>query len=207
MARLHPTIARAPRGAGYWLWKPWLLNAALAAADDGDVVMYSDAGATLVADPRPLVELTQRHPVLIFGQGTKARVWTKRDCFVLLNADSERYWDAPTRCASFQLYRAGPLSRAFVAELLAACTDPRILTDLPNMMGRDNLPEFREHRHDQAVLGILAERYRLALLPDPSQYGAPHAGAPYGQVFDHHRNLRPRHCGWVERLRRRLGFR
>ena len=55
-------------------------------------------------------------------------------------------------------------------------------------MGRENLPGYRDHRHDQSVLGILAERHALPHFPDPSQYGYPHVGATYGQVIDSHRS-------------------
>lgn len=49
---------------------------------------------------------------------------------------------------------------------LEYCTDDRILTNKPNECGQPNLPEFRAHRHDQAVLSVLywRERDRLAHL-------------------------------------------
>jgi len=193
LVRAHPDIARSSRGAGYWLWKPWLLRHALANAPDGDVVLYADAGAVLVADPAPLVALTEARPMVVFGHrrigapGVMLRDWTKRDCFVLMDADREEFWNAQCCTATFQLYRNSAEARSFVYELLHACTDPRILTDAPNVMGRGNLPEFRDHRHDQSVLTILALKYVLPEYGDPSQYGLPHANDPFGQVFDHHR--------------------
>lgn len=193
LVRTYPDIARSPRGAGYWLWKPWLTSHALATSPEGDVILYADAGSSLVSDPAPLVALTDTRPTVVFGHRRVGepdgmlRCWTKRDCFVLLDADREEFWNAQCCTAAFQLYRNSLEARAFADELLQACTDPRILTDAPNVMGRDNLPEFRAHRHDQSVLTILALKHGLPEHADPSQYGRPHAGATFGQVFDHHR--------------------
>ncbi len=192
-ARAYPEIARLPRGAGYWLWKPWLIRHALATSAEGDVIIYADAGSCLVSDPAPLVALTDVKPIVVFGHraagepGGSMRRWTKRDCFVLLDADNETFWNAQCCTAGFQVYRNGPEARSFVNEWLTACADPRILTDAPNVMGRDNLPEFLDHRHDQSVLTILALKHGLPEYPDPSQYGVPHTGAAFGQVFDAHR--------------------
>lgn len=193
MARAHPDIAMSRRGAGYWLWKPWLLRHVLANAAEGDVILYADAGSSLIADPATLVALTEANPVVVFGHRRVGepvgmlRRWTKRDCFVLLDADTEEFWNAKCCTATFQLYRNSPQARSFVDEMLVACTDPRILTDAPNVMGRENLPEFVDHRHDQSVLSILALKHGLPEHTDPSQYGLPHTGAAFGQVFDHHR--------------------
>lgn len=211
LKRAHPEITRLPRGAGYWLWKPWLIRHELATIPEGDVILYADSGCSLLGDPAVLVALTEARPIVVFGHRAigepdgMLRRWTKRDCFILLDADSEQCWNAQCCSATFQLYRNAPEARAFVDDLLAACTDPRILTDAPNVMGKDNLPEFVDHRHDQSVLSILALKYGLPEHPDPSQYGLPHTGAAFGHLFDHHRR---RHVPLPTRiwrsLRRRL---
>jgi hypothetical protein len=188
LRRRHPVISRGRRGYGYWLWKPALVADELSRAADGDVIFYCDAGADFVADPAPLVDLARRHEIVVFRQSAPASEWTRRDCFVLMGADEERYWNAAAAVAGYVLFCAGARARAFAAEWLEACSDPRILTDAPNVMGRENLPGYRDHRHDQSVLGILAERHALPHFPDPSQYGYPHVGATYGQVIDSHRS-------------------
>ena len=70
-----------------------------------------------------------------------------------------------------QIYRNGVVARGFVREVLDAATDPRVLTDKLNTQGLENLPEFKDHRHDQAVLTIVAWHHRLPRFPDPTQYG------------------------------------
>ena len=36
-----------PRGGGYWVWKPLIVREALCGLEDGDVLLYCDAGCTL----------------------------------------------------------------------------------------------------------------------------------------------------------------
>ncbi len=56
-------------------------------------------------------------------------------------------------------------------------------------MGKPNLPGFKDHRHDQAILAMLAIKYGLHTFRDPSQWGN-HAittrwhESPYPQLFD-----------------------
>jgi hypothetical protein len=77
--------------------------------------------------------------------------------------------------ASCLLVKNTEANRGFVQTWLEYCTDDRILTDRPNECGRPDLPEFIAHRHDQAVLSVLAwrerDRFRHMLLRDRDLMG------------------------------------
>ena len=117
----HPEIMRAKRGAGYWLWKPFIILETLKSLPDGDVLMYCDAGAELVADPQPLAELATVCTILLFHQARHPgdegahllRKWTKRDALVLMDVDREEFWNANSLVAGYQLYRRTPASLRF----------------------------------------------------------------------------------------------
>jgi len=218
LARQYPEIMRNPRGVGYWLWKPYIIRDAMAKAADGDAVLYTDSAVVFAADPAPLFAVTRDHPIVLFEQRGRLleRVWTKRDCFVLLDADTPEFWDTPQLAATCQLYRVGPEARAFIDELCRAMSNVNVLSDLPNVCGLPNLPEYREHRHDQSVLTILATRHRLPRFRDPSQFGTPTtqeaSGAPadgilrpattYGEIIRHHRKGSGKVLPWYWRFRR-----
>jgi len=173
LVRRHPDIMSNARGAGYWLWKPWIILDTLRSVPDGTIVLYTDVAMTIVGDLSPLLALANDYPIVLFERRHEAlqRTCTKRDCFVLLDADDPRHWDVPQLMGGVQLYRAGAAARDFVAQVFDACSDPRVLTDIENVMGRPNLPEFLYHRHDQSVLTILARRNELPVFPDPTQFG------------------------------------
>jgi hypothetical protein len=191
VAKAHPEIMRQARGAGYWLWKPAILLDTLNAVPDGDVVFYTDAGMTLIRDPRELFErATDEAPSVLFEHATsedapdffKQSRWTKRDCFVLMDADRPEFWNATQVIAGFQMHRNGAKARALVSEWLRFASDDRILTDRPNTMGAPNLEGFVEHRHDQSILTNLAVKYGIVGQLDPCDE---HASQP--RIVDLHR--------------------
>ena len=206
LRRANPVTMSGARGAGHWLWKPAIIRDAMARSADGTIILYTDVAMQFVAAPNTMLTCALMHPVVLFEHVNAAagaadrlmRYWTKRDCFVLLDADLPEFWDLQQLWAGLQVYRNGPESRRFVDALLAACRDPRILTDMPNTKGPPDLPGFVAHRHDQAVLTIIAHRLGAYLLPDPTQWGGP---ANAARPFHLHRR---RDRGPFSRLRGRM---
>jgi len=166
-------ILDRPEGLGYWLWKPYIILEAMKELAEGDIVIYCDSGIEVLAPLDPLVTLCkEREPVLLFGNGDFTNsLWTKRDCFLLMNCDEESYWYAPHCDASFCLFRKSPQCLQFLEEWMRFCCDKRILTDEPNTCGENNLPDFIQHRRDQAVVSLLARKYQLSLYRMPTQFG------------------------------------
>lgn len=197
----NPAIMREKRGAGYWLWKPYIVLDVLERLPDGALLFYSDAGVSYISDPAPLMALAETRDIVLFDNrraGWTQRMWTKRDCFVLLDADSPMYWHRRQLDAAFQLYRAGPRARTFVADLKTLCRDSRVLTDAQNTCGLPNFPEFLEHRHDQSVLTILATRHEVETFRTPkAPYEQGDARSPYPQIFDHHRRRNVATMAWL----------
>jgi len=166
-------ILDRPVGLGYWLWKPFIILEGLKTLEEGDILIYSDSGIEIIDDLAPLIGICrEREPVLLFANGNlKNYQWTKRDCFLLLDCDKEEFWKAPHVDASFCLFRKSDAVMQFVSEWLNYCRDERILTDMPNVCGKTNLPGFIEHQRDQPVLSLMAAKYRIDLYRMPSQFG------------------------------------
>jgi hypothetical protein len=176
----HRALLDRSRGAGYWLWKPYIIERALDEARDGDIVVYADAGVSVVRSLRPLFDLCHAHDgILLFAghyEGLAAepnicRISTKRDCFVLMDCDEHRYHEAPMLDASFLVLEKNSQSIDFVRRWREFCSRPEILSDAENVCGKENLPGFIEHRHDQSVLSLLAARDQLEVFRGPSQFG------------------------------------
>ncbi len=203
-------ILEMQRGAGYWLWKPYIILDVLSRVPNGTVVVYSDSGIEVTANLSPLINICQEGAgILLFNNcDYKCGHWTKRDCFILMDCDRPSYWEAPHLLGSFLLCRKNPESLEFVQEWLRYCSDERILTDLPNTLGKENLPGFVDHRHDQAVLSLLAARKGIDVCRDPTQWGnylkddsfriqgefvhreyslEPYRKSAYGTLLYHHR--------------------
>ena len=181
-------IMAEEKGAGYWLWKPFLIATALKMAAEGDIVFYTDAGLRLISSPDPLFKIALDQDILLFHMSdTPLGHWTKRDAFVLTSSDRQEYWKANVVIAGYQVYRNGERARGFVNEWLAYCLDRRILTDDANTCGLPNREGFVAHRHDQSVLSIISHRHKVETWLDPSQFASRPVGYAYGQIFDLHR--------------------
>ncbi len=182
-------LLRQRRGGGYWVWKPFILLHALREAAPGDIVIYLDAGVSVVDDLAPLAELGARRKVALFWSGYITRCWTKRDAFILLGADSPRYWDARMAAGGYVVMQNGEPARRLAADWLEAISDPRVVSDIPNQLGQPNHDGFRENRHDQSALSILARRDGIELFRDPSQWSdeAPMQNSAYGTLLSLHR--------------------
>lgn len=192
LRRDHPRIMAAPRGAGYWLWKPHVIADTLATVTDGTVVVYTDATVVYGADPSPILALARTVPIVTFLNPARNAFqfrYTKRDCFVLLDADRPSEWNRWQLDAFAIVFRACDESRSFVAEWAAACGDERVLTDAPNACGLPNLDGFVDHRHDQSVLTIIAGR--RGHRPFPPLKWTPKLPFASGHVFYHHRERTP----------------
>lgn len=167
----------AEKGAGYWLWKPFIMLEGLREMQDGDCLIYSDAGVEIIADLTPLLRMAiETSGVMLFRGNGECCEFTKRDCFFFLGADEPRYHHAPMVDASFIVCVKTVQTSEFIAEWLASCQDFRVLTDEPNACGLPNLPGFQSHRHDQSILSVLAKRRGFELFAYPSQYANHHRG-------------------------------
>ena len=203
----NPETFRQPRGYGYWIWKPYIIEAAMEETEPGTLIFYTDIAVTLARAPESLLDVARDLDILTFrvGSGYAQREYTKRDAFVLLKADEPRYWDDEQSHGGFVAVRNNDAGRKFVRTWKKYLRDTRILTDKPNEMGFPNLPGFVDHRHDQSVLSILATRDNIPLFRDPSQWGNDGTRSTpdfksserfnpqnFGQIFFHHRR-RDRH--------------
>jgi len=159
----NETILSQPTGAGYWLWKPYVIYRALRNLKEDDYLFYADAGSFFIHSIDPLIETARRldEAIVYFENMHVEKRWTKRDAFVLLGCDEPRYTESPMRQGGFSLWRVCRKALEFSEACLEACQDERILTDLPNQMGEPNYPGFVHHRHDQSVSSLLGKKHGL----------------------------------------------
>lgn len=154
---------------GYFLWKPYLIQRTIDMVPQ-QYVLYCDANLRFTnfeAFENDFRRLTSKQGMyLIQHQNFINRDWTKRDTFVVMQADEERYWSAKQYWTPLVGFSKDTISRQVLREYLYYCRIPEVVTELPNTHGKENLPGFREHRWEQSVLSILVEKYGLTGTPD-----------------------------------------
>jgi hypothetical protein len=181
------SILEAHRGGGFWLWKPYLVARTLAELDAGDLLFYSDAAAHFVDPVGPMVDVMDREglDLLVLGEGFEERQYTKRDAFVLMDCDTDRFARSPQRFASHFMVRACGWSEEFFRDVLHFAQDERILTDVPNQVSGENYPGFVAHRHDQSIFSLLTKKRNLRVVP--TGFVAEGLVEHRGQIINHTR--------------------
>ena len=186
------------RGAGLWVWKPYIIQEVLLRLSDQDVLFYSDAGIEILQPLDPLIGLcTANEGVVLFAtHGKINQHWTKRDCFVYMGCDSEKYHTGDQAMGGFSVWMRTEKAIGLVQEWLEYCQNYAIMNDGPNSCGEENLPGFVQHRNDQSVLSLLAIRHNLELFRDPSQWGeswgASWQNSAYTTLINVHRSRKSR---------------
>jgi hypothetical protein len=161
-------------GAGYWAWKPYFILRALECLEQGAILFYCDAGSAFISSPAPLAELAAEHPqglILFDARPLKNRQWTKRDCFVRMDCDKAAFWNSNKVIATILVVRKCGFSIDFIKEWTHYCQDRAAISDDPNECGKDNLRGYVQHRHDQAILSVLASKYRIETFRNPTLWG------------------------------------
>ncbi|KZY01809.1 MULTISPECIES: hypothetical protein [unclassified Sulfitobacter] len=175
-AQLNGDILRAKRGGGYWLWKPYLIRRYVDRLADGEVLFYCDAGRNNyyrfsrfpghLAD-RALQSVQGFIPGVAIGHLGSIGKWTKRDCLQIMGADTASIYEKPMVQATWSVWTKSGATVEFLEAWLRYSQDPRCITDQPNTLGKENLPGFVDHRHDQSICSILAYQLSAPFI-DPS---------------------------------------
>lgn len=177
------------RGAGYWLFKPYIILDVMKSINENDHVVYVDSGINFIDNIHKILDIIDDDIILFNCHGHLNKTFTKRDCFVYLGCDSDKYVNGQHTNAAIQIYKNTPRSIAFVKDYLYWCKNPNVITDNPNICGLKNYPEFVDHRHDQSILSLLSIKNDIPLYRDPTQYGNQFKiNNDYPQIFNHHRS-------------------
>ncbi|CAK9017152.1 Nucleotid_trans domain-containing protein [Durusdinium trenchii] len=157
------TYGKTPSGkVGYYVWKPYVILETLKdpVIRWNDIVLWTDAGVHFIQPLRPLVHeyLAQSDVSATQTPMLEADV-TKRDAFVLLDADYESIVRTNQVATGIILVRKTPLSIRFMENWLSACEDDRVITETPSVLGLPEYPQFRHHNDDQSAFSLLFKKY------------------------------------------------
>jgi hypothetical protein len=187
-----------------------------------DILIYADAGVEFINNISHIMDRMDQD-IFLFGNNWEHAHWCKRDVVEEIWPLTGDQWQSRIttmetdnrnngfsrqiaiaafdrfgkQCqASVIFFRVSDYSRKFVAEWLKWCLfeGGRLIDDSPSRA--PNHPEFRENRHDQAILTTMAYREGIKLHYWPASYndGAfsygklpEYAGDNYPILFSHHR--------------------
>jgi hypothetical protein len=149
------------RGAGYWLWKPYLILKTMEMYPDNTVIVYADSGVVMSKPIAPLLKELNKKP-MIFTRSNELvplRAHLKKEAQQRLGLSAlDPRLNAPDLWAFFMVLKNTTETRAFVKEWLALCEMKDVLTDVPF---NPDIQEkgFLGHLHDQSLLSLVAANH------------------------------------------------
>lgn len=170
----NKAILNAKKGAGYWLWKPYIILQKLQQINDGDILCYCDSMYTFINSVKNLnINWSQNDIFITHNKPNEDKYiekwFSKRDALILMDADVPLYYDTIQAWAGFLLIKKTENTIKYVTEWLKYAQDERIISDDKSILGNEYI-EFRENRHDQTVLSLLAKKWNISFNDFPQEF-------------------------------------
>jgi hypothetical protein len=152
------------RGGGYWIWKPIIIKSQLDLINEGDILVYADAGCHInKAGITRLYEyftyLTNTKPIIRFQMGAPEYKYTSSSIFKYFNVEND---DNITKTGQYMatsfIILKNEISMKIINEWYnVAIEKPLLFTDFYNNIEKHN--EFCDNRHDQSIFSVITKIY------------------------------------------------
>jgi phage anti-repressor protein len=155
-------IEKNPRGYGYYLWKPYIIQKEMEKMKEGDILLYLDAGCEFNIHKKnrlkELFEIVKKDyiigsPVLI------EKRFCKMDLVLHLDMFDDIYMNTPQRQGGVNLFYVCDKTRALVNLWYEIACEYHFIDDSPSVSPNSDI--FKEHRHDQSIFSLLTKKYNL----------------------------------------------
>lgn len=161
-------ILNLPRGGGYWLWKPYIINETLKKLQDNDLLFYLDSKYYFIENFTELYrEAIHKKDIIIWKNKPNEQNWfmlnwCKQSVIEKYGMKDKVFKQGALDCwAGFICTKKSEFSVNFMKEWLDMCCIYEDITDCPGSI--PNTTYFRDHRHDQSLLSILIYKYNIEM--------------------------------------------
>lgn len=148
-------------GAGYWLWKPYLIYKTLCSLPNNTTLLYLDSGCLINAPLENLLDLTTQYDFITAGAGNSIplRCHLKKEAYSAFDFQlTEEILNKEYIWGYFILLKNTPEIRKFIKQWLAICCIKNAISNTPiDFNKQDKL--FRFHTHDQSLLAPIVAKY------------------------------------------------
>jgi hypothetical protein len=136
-------------GAGYWLWKPYVILKTLEHMPENAVLVYADTGVIFTSSLMPVIQKTEKYDAIFYAcepeifkplkESTDTQVAVETGV-----SDMPEYQNFPQLWAGFMIFKNTNNSREFVKKWLKMCLN----TNWIKGYGKGS------HFHDQSLMAI-----------------------------------------------------
>ena len=149
----HSDILSLKKGYGYCIWKPFIILEELKLIKEDEILLYIDSTdlPEKIFFDEVLKNFNERE-YFFLNRGYNHGQWTKRDTFVLMDCDNEKYFNHVQLEAGVIGLKKNDFNLGLIKEWFNYAKNKNILTECPNISNLPNVNNFSEHRYDQSIL-------------------------------------------------------
>lgn len=170
--KTYPHISNQ-RGGGYWLWKAFFLKKTFDIMKDNDFCIYADAGCHVNINGKQ--RLSEYFKIISNDDsgflsfelvGLLEKNYTNEKVFEFFNIkEDDQIRETNQLVGGILFLRKCQNTISIVDEYYnLAVENPDLFSDIYNDYKRKK--DFKDHRHDQSILGILRKKYKSFKIPD-----------------------------------------
>lgn len=169
-------ILNKKRGGGYWIWKPYIINKIFENMDDGEYLVYIDAGCTInksgIKRFYEYLDMLDNSEYGCFGFQMNQhleKIWTKIEIFDNFNIDiNSTIANSGQYVGGLQIFKKNDHSKKVIKLWLNTLyQNPQLFTDLKI---KKQIKEFKDNRHDQSICSIIRKIHGAIVIPDETFY-------------------------------------
>lgn len=154
-------------GAGFWWWKSEIQKITMEKIQDGDIMVYLDAGCYLnkagEKEFKHYISTAQTNDIgAVFFNGSPdaEKYYTKRDTLILMGCDNHTYMDTAQIASGLYIAVKNKNILELVDNFVKASRIDHLINDNPSL--NFEYPEFIlngcKHRHDQSVFSLTVKK-------------------------------------------------
>jgi hypothetical protein len=177
--RFKEKLIKGNRGFGYWVWKPQIILQTLDKMDEGDFLLYMDAGCCFnrngISRMNEYFKLAENSPfgMIVFQEAKEAEnknlqvgillesMWTKGDVFDFFGVrNNQLFYNTGQMVGGVHVVKKCKESiRIFQQWLAVFEAHFDLIDDSPSTSS--NFLDFKEHRHDQSILSMICKKENI----------------------------------------------
>ena len=186
----HKDVLTQPRGGGYWIWRPSLLLEALNKIEDGEFLVYLDAGCKLNPYGKKrfyeYIDMIDNsdYGIMSFqmsgnlGQGNleKENKWTNKEIFNYLNEPTDgAHANTGQFLGGILVMKKNQHLLKIINLLIKALDDDQLM--YTDHYSTNQHPQFKENRHEQSLFSLLRKIHGSVVLDGDESFMVPFGGS------------------------------
>lgn len=155
-------LFKVKRGYGLWSWKPDIILSTISKLNDGDILVYADAGCSLYPSEewREYWDDLKDNDIVASRIYQRVDKWTRREVFEIFK-NNGAYWQRLYQfLATVIILKVTPFTRKFIKDWRDSMIEhPDWVMDVTDTERPLQNKAFIENRHDQTVYTALLYKY------------------------------------------------